>query len=262
MPRSRRRCLGCLVAGLSGLALVSLGPSFVGVSVRSRRAAVDQIRTTRRLVAASDFEGIEVDSSIEPLADYLLVRPKEAVAETSSGLLLPTANKEQPTEGDVLAIGPGGFDEVTGVQTPMWAEVGARVFYSKYGAEKVTMGGDEHALVRDEDVLLSYSGEEASLDNLKLPRGKVLVELGEKGKESTTDGGIVLSKGSTKPDTTLGKVVAVGGPVLHHTLGETPLDIDVGDTVKFRWGQEVKLEIGKNDYIVVDSSDCLAKWNA
>ena len=83
----------------------------------------------------------------------------------------------------MVAIGPGSVKE-TGVQVPVWAEVGMKILHGKYGVEEVTYNSEDHVLVRDDDLLLSYSGDEPSLENIKMPRGKVLLKLLEEKKES------------------------------------------------------------------------------
>merc|ERR1711860_192103 len=98
---------------------------------------------------------------------------------------------------------------------------------------------------------LSYKGEEPTIKNIEMPPGKILVQLRESQDE--TEGGVLLSKSATKPHTTVGEVVAVGGGVPNPKGGEPlPLEIEVGDSVHFRFGSEVKLEVDKKDYRVVD----------
>ncbi|CAJ1346212.1 unnamed protein product [Effrenium voratum] len=195
----------------------------------------------------------------------------EAVTSTKSGLLLPSSSdcpsvlgvlgtqtvvcrEEKPSEGEVVAVGPGSVKE-NGMQVAPWAEAGMKILHGKYGVEEVTYNGEEHVLVRDEDVLLSYEGE-PTLESIKMPRGKVLLKLLEKESQ----GGILLSKGAAKPDTTMGEVVAVGDDDLDRNGKPVPMDIAVGDFVRFRFGNEVKLDLGKSEFRSVSASECLAKW--
>jgi len=202
---------------------------------------------------------VEVASELLPLSDYVLLKPKDAVVKTKSGLLLPGSAQEKPSEGDVLAVGPGRIDEDSGRRLRPWTEAGMKVLYSKYGTEKVDINGDEHVLVQDMEVLLSYTGDEPTLDSIRMPRGKVLMRLLDEKTES--EGGIMLSKGAAKKDTTVGEVVAIGDPVLDPKGGESwPLEMETGDMVRFKYGSEVKLEVGKAEYRAVDVDDCLAKW--
>lgn len=93
--------------------------------------------------------------------------------------------------------------------------------------------------------------------NVKMPLGKVLVRLQEEKSESA--GGVLLSKGAAKSDTTVGEVVAVSDGILDSKGDLAPLDIAVGDMVKFRYGSEVELEVA-GAFRAVDAGDCLLKW--
>lgn len=211
-----------------------------------------------RLRRAAGEDG-QAPSGLTPLGDNVILEPKEAESVTKGGLLLPTSGKEKPNEGAVLAVGPGKIDDESGELEPLQIQVGEKVLYQKYGAEKVTFDGTEYVLISDRDVLLSYTGDEVQLDNLKLPRGKVLIELLEEEKES---GGIMLAKGAARRDTTLGKVVAVSDGYKGRDGKVLPLEVAVGETVRFRYGDEVKLEVRGSEYRVVDAEDCLVKWSS
>ncbi|CAE7884909.1 CPN20 [Symbiodinium necroappetens] len=245
-PSSSRRCLGG--AMLSALAFASgmvfLAPQRSGRTLRVQRAAT--------------ADAVQVKGELSPLFDYVLIKAKEAVTSTKSGLLLPTSS-EKPSEGEVVAVGPGAVQE-TGVQVPVWAQVGMKVLHGKYGVEEVKYNEEDHVLVRDDDVLLSYSGDEPTLESIQMPRGKVLLKLLDEKEES--QGGILLSKGAAKPDTTIGEVVAVGEDALDRFGKPITTDLAVGDTVRFRFGNEVKLDLGKSEFRSVDVSECLAKWKS
>ncbi|CAE7245786.1 CPN20 [Symbiodinium natans] len=246
MPRSR--CLGGAMLASSAL-VMAFGVAFV-VPHRGHTGS------SRMPCAAG--EAVQVQGELSPLFDYVLVKSKETVTSTKSGLLLPTSS-EKPSEGEVVAIGPGAIKD-TGVQVPVWAQVGMKVLHGKYGVEEVTYNDEDHVLVRDDDVLLSYSGEEPTLETIQMPRGKVLLKLLEEKAES--QGGILLSKGAAKPDTTIGEVVAVGEDALDRFGKPIATDLAVGDTVRFRFGNEVKLDLGKSEFRSVDASECLAKWKS
>jgi len=246
MVNRRRLSIGCV-----GLFLACGSQTFIQST--ARQGTVPRwisIRSTSTSLRA------EVTGDLRPLFDYILVKSKEAITSTKSGLLLPTSS-EKPSEGEVMAVGPGTVKD-SGVQVPVWAQVGMKILHGKYGVEEVTYNDEDHVLVRDDDVLLSYSGDEPTLENIKMPRGKVLLKLLEEEKES--QGGILLSKGAAKPDTTVGKVVAVGDDELDRHGQPVPMEIEVGDMVRFRFGNEVKLDLQKSDFRSVSASECLAKW--
>ena len=84
---------------------------------------------------------------IKPLADGVLVEPKEAETKTASGLYIPDTAKEKPQEGKVIAAGPGKKDE------PMEVKVGDEVLYGKYAGTEVTVEGKKYLIVKQSDIL-------------------------------------------------------------------------------------------------------------
>ena len=84
---------------------------------------------------------------IKPLADRVLVEPKEAETKTASGLYIPDTAKEKPLEGKVIAVGPGKKDE------PMEVKVGDEVMYGKYAGTEVTVEGKKYLIVKQSDIL-------------------------------------------------------------------------------------------------------------
>ncbi len=90
--------------------------------------------------------------NIKPLADRVLVEPKEAETKTASGLFIPDTAKEKPQEGEVLAIGPGKRSE-KGDHVPMDVAVGDIVLYAKYGGTEIKIEGQELMILRESDIL-------------------------------------------------------------------------------------------------------------
>jgi chaperonin GroES len=92
-----------------------------------------------------------VSVTIKPLEDRILVKTLEAEQTTASGLVSPDTAKEKPQEGEVLAVGPGRFEE--GQRLPLDVKVGDKVIYSKYGGTEVKYDGEELLLLSARDVL-------------------------------------------------------------------------------------------------------------
>ena len=84
---------------------------------------------------------------IKPLADRVLIQPKEAETKTASGLYIPDTAKEKPSEGKVLAVGPGKKDE------PMEVKVGDEVIYGNYSGTEVTVDDVKYLIVKQSDIL-------------------------------------------------------------------------------------------------------------
>ena len=91
--------------------------------------------------------------SIKPLEDRIVVKPLDAEQTTASGLVIPDTAKEKPQEGQVIAVGPGRFDDEGEKRIPLDVSVGDTVLYSKYGGTEVKYGGEEFLILSARDVL-------------------------------------------------------------------------------------------------------------
>ena len=91
--------------------------------------------------------------SIKPLEDRIVVKPLEAEQTTASGLVIPDTAKEKPQEGEVLAVGPGRFDDEGAKRIPLDVKVGDTVLYSKYGGTEVKYSGQEYLILSARAVL-------------------------------------------------------------------------------------------------------------
>ena len=84
---------------------------------------------------------------IKPLADRVLIEPKEAETKTASGIYLPDTAKEKPQQGKVIAVGPGKKDE------PMEVKEGDEVLYGKYAGTEVTVEDKKYLIVKQSAIL-------------------------------------------------------------------------------------------------------------
>jgi chaperonin GroES len=90
--------------------------------------------------------------NIRPLHDKILVKRVEAESKTPGGLIIPDNAKEKPIEGLVVAVG-SGIRTQDGVLIPLDVKAGDRVLFSKYSGTEVKSIGDDHMILREEDVL-------------------------------------------------------------------------------------------------------------
>ena len=90
-------------------------------------------------------------TSLQPLEDRVVVRPSEAEERTASGLVIPDTAKEKPQQGEVIAVGPGRFED--GQRVPLDVKVGDTVVYSKYGGTEVTVEGEDLLVLSARDLL-------------------------------------------------------------------------------------------------------------
>ncbi len=88
---------------------------------------------------------------LRPLEDRVVVKPVETEERTKSGIVLPDTAKEKPQQGEVIAVGPGRFEE--GQRVPMEVKEGDIVIYSKYGGTEVKVEGEEFIILSSRDIL-------------------------------------------------------------------------------------------------------------
>ncbi len=89
---------------------------------------------------------------IRPLQDRLLIQRIEEEEETKGGIIIPDTAKEKPQEGKVIAVGKGKVAENGEVQ-PLDVKKGDRILFSKYAGTEINLEGDEHLIIREDDVL-------------------------------------------------------------------------------------------------------------
>jgi chaperonin GroES len=92
-----------------------------------------------------------VSVNVGPLADRVVVRSLDRNEQTRGGLFIPDTAKEKPQEGEILAVGPGRFDD--GKRVPMEVKVGDKVLFGKYSGTEVTIDGEALLILRESDVL-------------------------------------------------------------------------------------------------------------
>lgn len=88
---------------------------------------------------------------IRPLHDRILVKRVEEGEVKKGGIIIPDTAKEKPQEGEVVAVGPGRYED--GNRVPLDVSVGDRVIYSKYGGTEVKFGGEDYLILSARDVL-------------------------------------------------------------------------------------------------------------
>ena len=89
---------------------------------------------------------------VRPLHDRILVRRIEEEEKTKGGLIIPDTAKEKPQEGKVIAVGKGKVTD-DGKLRPLDVHKEDRVLFTKYAGSEIEVGGDEHLIIREDDVL-------------------------------------------------------------------------------------------------------------
>ncbi len=90
-------------------------------------------------------------AAIQPLEDRVVIMPNDDVEEMRGGLYIPDTAKEKPTQGEVIAVGPGRVEE--GNRVPMDIAVGDKVIYGKYSGTQYQLGDDEVIIIKASDIL-------------------------------------------------------------------------------------------------------------
>lgn len=88
---------------------------------------------------------------IQPLEDRVVIMPSDEAETMRGGLYIPDTAKEKPTQGEVIAVGPGRFEK--GERLPLDLKVGDKVIYGKYSGTPFTVDGDEVIIIKASDVL-------------------------------------------------------------------------------------------------------------
>ena len=95
---------------------------------------------------------------VRPLHDRMLVRRIEEQESAKGGIIIPDTAKEKPIEGQVIAVGNGKVLE-DGKVRPLDIKAGDRVLFSKYAGTEVKLDGEEHLIMREEDILGVIEGK-------------------------------------------------------------------------------------------------------
>lgn len=89
---------------------------------------------------------------VKPLQDRVLVKRVEEEAKTKGGIIIPDTAKEKPQEGLVVAVGPGKVTD-NGQRVVPEVKEGDRVLFGKYSGTDIKIEGEEHLILREDDIL-------------------------------------------------------------------------------------------------------------
>ncbi len=94
---------------------------------------------------------------IRPLNDRILIKRVEEEEKTKGGIIIPDSAKEKPAEGVVVAVGNGKHND-KGERVALEVKAGDRVLFSKYGGTDVKLEGEDHLIMREDDILAIVEG--------------------------------------------------------------------------------------------------------
>ena len=90
--------------------------------------------------------------AFRPLGDRVAVRRVEEEAKTKGGIIIPDTAKEKPQEGEIIAAGPGAWDD-SGQRIEMDVKVGDRILFGKWSGSEVKIDGEELLIMKEADIL-------------------------------------------------------------------------------------------------------------
>ena len=90
--------------------------------------------------------------SFRPLHDRVVVKRVEEDAKTKGGIIIPDTAKEKPSEGEVIAVGPGARNE-QGQLVPLDVKAGDRVLFGKWSGTEVKIDGVDYLIMKESDIL-------------------------------------------------------------------------------------------------------------
>ncbi|NIO09208.1 MAG: co-chaperone GroES [Deltaproteobacteria bacterium] len=92
-----------------------------------------------------------MDSNVRPLHDRVIVKRIDEEETTKGGIIIPDTAKEKPQEGRVVSVGPGRRED--GKLIPPDVKAGDRILFSKYAGTELKLNGEEHLIMREDDIL-------------------------------------------------------------------------------------------------------------
>ncbi|AMA59871.1 co-chaperone GroES [Bradyrhizobium sp. CCGE-LA001] len=87
-----------------------------------------------------------------PLHDRVVVKRIDAEEKTAGGIIIPDTAKEKPSQGEVIAVGPGGRDE-SGKLIPIDVQVGDRILFGKWSGTEVKIDGEDLLIMKESDIM-------------------------------------------------------------------------------------------------------------
>ena len=95
-----------------------------------------------------------------PLHDRVVVKRIDAEEKSAGGIIIPDTAKEKPSQGEIIAVGPGGRDEA-GKLVPLDVQVGNRVLFGKWSGTEVKIDGVEYLIMKESDIMGVIEGSAA-----------------------------------------------------------------------------------------------------
>jgi chaperonin GroES len=122
------------------------------LSCNFQECNIDKIAKRGNLALANKPPIQEIPMKFRPLHDRIVVTRIDADDKTAGGIIIPDTAKEKPSEGEVIAVGPGGRDEA-GKLIPIDLKKGDRVLFGKWSGNEVKIEGVEYLIMKESDIM-------------------------------------------------------------------------------------------------------------
>jgi chaperonin GroES len=132
--------------------LEELQPAGNSPVARKRRIPARPPQKKRARRATPFFEHRETPMKFRPLHDRVVVKRIDAEDKTAGGIIIPDTAKEKPSQGEIVAVGPGGRDEA-GRVIAIDLKVGDRVLFGKWSGTEVKIDGAELLIMKESDIM-------------------------------------------------------------------------------------------------------------
>jgi chaperonin GroES len=159
----------------------------------------------------------------------------------------------------VVAAGPGRVSLETGAKMTMSVQTGDGVIYGQYDGNELRVNDVDHQMIKDEDVLLKFTGTDPKFDNVQCVKDHILVKLAP--REDKTATGLIIVTSEDKEKRSQYGTVAMVGPGRQASSGPViPLPVKVGDGVRFRESAGSDIKLDGVEYRVVRATEIICKW--
>ncbi len=202
------------------------------------------------------LDGLELDNPIRPLNDVVVIKLDPVKESSDSGVIIPNAREANPPRtGTVVDVGPGRTNRDTGFKFDVTFKKGDRVLWGRHVSAPVKYNDEDHLLLSEDSVLLSFQGDTPTLDGIKMNRNQVLVTIKKDDEPKCLKSGVVISTTASRgTKETIGEVINVGPPGMARNGVPIPMSVDIGNTVKFR---DFSAEYLPRNVLPVEGRDCV-----
>ncbi|KAG0600818.1 hypothetical protein M758_11G062700 [Ceratodon purpureus] len=226
-------------------------PVFQGLRGATRASQSFSIASCSPSSRRLSYSGV-CAAALKPLGDRVLVKVHKTEEKSAGGILLPSSAQTKPQGGEVVAVGEG---RKVGEKTVAPAvAAGAKIVYAKYAGSEVPVEGEQHVLLKEDDVVGMLESDD--IKDLQPAGDRVLLRVME--TEGKTAGGVLLTE-SAKEKPVIGTVEAAGPGALGEDGERVALPVKKGDTVLYSkyGGSEFKSKDGAV-FVVLRVQDILA----